>query len=273
MNRYSLYSKYERPEYLPSDITVQRKRPYTAGNYTPGTTRKNGWWYCYEDGSLRDAEYYQDGRLVEKLRHRLGTLASVVRHNTDGTVTYVEVSSHSGAAMRAKTLKPSSYVLHGKYQEWHPNGRLFLEATFKKGVLHGIVKVFHKNGNLHERCRFIRGRIHGNYLVCYDNGKSRVSYEFKRDKQHGWCYLWHESGIITLKGIVNPSGVQDLEGNYRLLSNFKSIPNGGIAKNFRFFAEVHLSARQMAGMYNQPPRYLKVVDASLNAGASIGDYI
>lgn len=38
--------------------------------------------------------------------------------------------------------------LHGVFEEYHDNGKLWLEWNFEKGKLHGVFKGYGKNGEL-----------------------------------------------------------------------------------------------------------------------------
>jgi hypothetical protein len=251
VNRYSVVPKYEYPECIPASITVQRKRR-TYGNLIPGTTTRDKWWYSFDSKHLTSAVYYDKGNLIEEHTYKYGILHSVKRYNVAGDTTHIEVSE-SGFARRAITLRDDKP--HGTYREWHYNGKLFLEATFKKGKLHGIIKVFSDEGKLHEKCRFVRGEPHGHYLVCHSGGSPKASYTFRKGKQHGWAYLWNEAGGLTIRGCVADGQVFDCQGDYKKVKRLKNLPLGGVIKTFGSYAALLLHSSLARRMYTIPLYY------------------
>ena len=47
--------------------------------------------------------------------------------------------------------------IDGLYREWHENGQLYLECTYKKDKLDGLYRSWHETGQLEIECTFKDG--------------------------------------------------------------------------------------------------------------------
>ena len=148
-------------------------------------------------------------------------------------------------------MKKSSNT-HGKYREWHSNGNLFLEATFKKRKLHGVIKFFNNAGVLIERCRFIKGQAHGHFLTYYPNGTRDFSYEFKHGKLQGWVYHWDKSGKTVSKASVKDTRIYEYQGDRKLRGKLALFLHESMILAFKKYTDIFYPSKRRRFPFSKP---------------------
>jgi antitoxin component YwqK of YwqJK toxin-antitoxin module len=76
---------------------------------------------------------------------------------------------------------PNDYLvdLEGLYREWHENGELQKECTYRAGKLEGVYRELHDNGIVSLECTYKNGRLDGSYIEFYRNGRPELKRTYK----------------------------------------------------------------------------------------------
>lgn len=122
---------------------------------------------------------------------------------------------------------------HGFYREWHPNGKLKVEAKviegvadindlaqsswifdemsrvwdnqgspiaeipYEKGLLHTPAKYYFSDGSIHKIIPYEKGLIHGVELVYHPNGSLFEEIPYKDDEKHGFAKgFWPDGQLL-----------------------------------------------------------------------------
>lgn len=98
----------------------------------------------------------------------------------------------------------------GKSTEFHPNGQLMWEGTFKNGELDGLERNWYENGQLKWEATFENDEQNGLYRSWYETGELKSENPFKNGKPNGLHRIWNEKGELMLEvnyvhGKVNES--------------------------------------------------------------------
>ena len=120
----------------------------------------------------------------------------------------LRVYSFGGAEVATETLDPNGYVLRttgkipdGIVKEYHPNGHLKLELSFKNGKQEGKFKQYMSSGELMEEAVYKDGKLEGTRTI-YSRTPMGVSTEymdFVEDKPHGIHKVIFENGTVWLE--------------------------------------------------------------------------
>jgi hypothetical protein len=73
----------------------------------------------------------------------------------------------------------------GSYQEFHPNGKRAIKATYRKGLLSGTYQEFHASGKKALDCKYKNGELNGKYVSWNENGQELRVAAYRAGKLHG----------------------------------------------------------------------------------------
>jgi len=146
-----------------------------AGSHTPSLA-------CPAGTALRTAE--RDGWCERPDGTRHGPLWS--RHRSGALATH-------GTAVEGR--------LEGTWREWHPNGRLSIEAEFRHDVLSGDFAVFGDGGTkLYAGRHDASGAMDGTWRRWWPSGALRTEWTMRHGRHEGAVRGWYESGRPRLEG-------------------------------------------------------------------------
>lgn len=148
----------------------------------------------YETVDYLDPQPYQKILRVYKKDAKGKSLSKITSYHTNGQIRqYLEVED--GRA-------------HGKYIEWHDNGKKKLEASVIEGVadinekaqaswlFNGRSAVFNEEGNLIAEIFYEKGRLHTPSLYYFGNGKLQKKIPYENHLIEGDLVIWDEEGNI-----------------------------------------------------------------------------
>ena len=73
--------------------------------------------------------------------------------------------------LKHKGFEITDELLNGRAIEWHDNGQLACECTYKNGVLEGLYREWHENGQLGCECTYKNGQREGLLRSWHANGQ------------------------------------------------------------------------------------------------------
>jgi len=97
---------------------------------------------------------------------------------------------------------------YGHYKEWHPNGKLKVEASIIGGVadinthaeqswlFDGISRAWNENGNLIAEIRYAMGELQGETIYYHPNTKIWKICPYDKNKLHGTLKIFLENGDL-----------------------------------------------------------------------------
>ena len=92
---------------------------------------------------------------------------------------------------------PPDSTYTGDYVDKYGNGVIKFKGLFRFGQRHGLWMSFYPNGNMWSELYFDKGLKHGYNAAYYKNGKKRYEGVFKNNKQDSiWCY-YDTSGVLA----------------------------------------------------------------------------
>jgi len=103
-------------------------------------------------------------------------------------------------------------VYHGYYKEYHPNGKLKSEATYRNGIKEGKEKQWHKNGQLSVQVSYINGEMEGEYKEWHNNGQLGVEVTYINGEKEGEYKEWYNNGKLAVE-VTYKNGRR--EGEYK----------------------------------------------------------
>jgi antitoxin component YwqK of YwqJK toxin-antitoxin module/peroxiredoxin len=169
------------------------------------------WFPCPE----KDAVYY---RLISKTSDNKWNITDYYKNGT--------------LQMQGQAILPFPLVRQGKYQYYHPDGKLSSETTYQEnsptgrstgyynngktqfdytyvnGKLEGKWTRYHANGKVSNTGMYQAGSPNGVFYHYYESGKKRKETNWAYGKMHGKCTGWYESGKLKFEadfneGIIN----------------------------------------------------------------------
>ncbi len=84
--------------------------------------------------------------------------------------------------------------LDGPTRGFHPNGSPQVEESFTAGVADGVRRRFYENGSLMSREEILDGRLHGRYERFHPNGQPAEKGAYVRGEPEGTAESWDASG-------------------------------------------------------------------------------
>jgi antitoxin component YwqK of YwqJK toxin-antitoxin module len=127
-----------------------------------------------------------------------------------------------------------SFKADGKYKEYHPNGKPFIEGQFKEGNQEGEWTYYFDNGQINRKAIYKDGKPDGSWDTFRADGTLQAKRSFKEGLRDGEWITYDDTGKIPLteehyaKG--EPDGVVKVyfpSGKIRRQVNFKNGKQDG----------------------------------------------
>ena len=88
---------------------------------------------------------------------------------------------------------------HGRYREFYPNGKPFVEGQFREGRQHGEWTFYHDNGQLNRKATFNNGQPDGAWDVHRADGSLAAKRSFRNGQRHGEWTTYDQTGTKPLR--------------------------------------------------------------------------
>jgi antitoxin component YwqK of YwqJK toxin-antitoxin module len=95
---------------------------------------------------------------------------------------------------RVVKLSDDQVINHGKYTEYHPNGKKFSEGNYVNGVHDGTWNFWHDNGQLAKTVVFKNGRADGSWETHRADGSLHAKKTYKDNLRDGTWVVYYEDG-------------------------------------------------------------------------------
>lgn len=129
----------------------------------------------------------------------------------NGTGQIVKITSYHPNGYPWQYLECLNGRAYGAYKEWHPNGRLKLEASVIEGlsdiveraqvswVFDNKSSAYDQDGNLAAEIFYEKGVLQGSSLYYHPNGQLEKSVPYHQDKIHGELLAYNLQGELIEK--------------------------------------------------------------------------
>lgn len=98
--------------------------------------------------------------------------------------------------------------LNGEYEEFYPNGKIAIKASYKNGLLEGKRTVYYATGELFGEEVFRKGKRHGKSVwYWHKNQKKAKEFAYKNNKEVGECLRYDFKGIVNNRYFYDRKGV------------------------------------------------------------------
>jgi len=91
-------------------------------------------------------------------------------------------------------LSDNHFIADGYYREYHPNGQLFVEGTYRKGRQEGEWTYWHDNGTKSRQVNYKNGFPDGAWESYRADGTLEAKRAFKNGKRDGEWIVYDEKG-------------------------------------------------------------------------------
>jgi antitoxin component YwqK of YwqJK toxin-antitoxin module len=68
--------------------------------------------------------------------------------------------------------------IHGKYYEFHTNGKIYTMCNYNNGNIEGPFRQYYASGKRYTSCNFVNNKIHGEYIEYYENGNIKMRHQY-----------------------------------------------------------------------------------------------
>ncbi|OPY82055.1 MAG: MORN repeat variant [Syntrophorhabdus sp. PtaU1.Bin153] len=103
---------------------------------------------------------------------------------------------------------------HGYGRTYYPEGLIWMEQHFRKGLLDGPARTFYKSRSIREECTYKRGKLHGEHKSYYESGALDVTVFFNEDKQEGDYRAYFENGMPRESSTYNHGKKEGVSTTY-----------------------------------------------------------
>ena len=89
-------------------------------------------------------------------------------------------------------------LAQGYYKEFHLNGKIKQEGSYKNSRIHGTTRIYNEDGILHVECNYTDGLLEGRFIIWRDSAKGLMQErsECVNDKPI-YTYTYDEEGRMT----------------------------------------------------------------------------
>lgn len=108
----------------------------------------------------------------------------------------VENKNDQGVLMEKYTRRKDNFAKEGKYQSFHPNGKLFEESWYVNDTLDGERKLYYESGALQSVEHLDRGSYDGVYRKFYENGQISNEGQYVDNEMSGIWKRYFETGEL-----------------------------------------------------------------------------
>lgn len=142
-----------------------------------------------ESGELMYAIYYKEGNMIGySYNDKNGKLMPMISMPQSAS----QINSFYKTGAQSALLKYSDGVTNGKYQIFHPNGKLAYESTEEFGLTQGLAKSYHSNGQLKESLSYIDNQLQGPFAEFNEKGQKIIEGNYYQNEMHGPITFYDE---------------------------------------------------------------------------------
>jgi len=102
-----------------------------------------------------------------------------------------------------------SFAADGKYSEFYPNGKPFIQGQFSEGLQDGVWTYYFDNGQLNRKAKFADGKPNGSWDIFRADGTLASKRSFKEGKRDGDWITYDEKGKQPLAEEHYADGKED----------------------------------------------------------------
>lgn len=114
---------------------------------------------------------------------------------TSGAVQEITSKDNIETIFTVAPNKNGQCVPHGSWEEYYPNDKPRLHATYKLGISVGSWTQWFQNGQMSKRGKFDNNGLEtGLWIIWYRNGKMWQSGSYEAGKQTGTWWVWRKDG-------------------------------------------------------------------------------
>ncbi|MCP4442149.1 MAG: toxin-antitoxin system YwqK family antitoxin [Aureispira sp.] len=106
----------------------------------------------------------------------------------------------TGAMLLEYEYDKTTGVKHGFYKEYHENGKVSKELTFKKDKMDGVEKTYYENGTVSATFEVKEGMYDGVFKEYFEDGTLKQEGTYAKDEYQGELKTYYADG--TLKEMV-----------------------------------------------------------------------
>jgi len=164
----------------------------------------------------------------------------------------------------------------GPYEEFFPDGKPKVKATYKGDKLNGPYKSFHENGKPAIIATYKDGELTGSYVEETPEGVKQKTAAYKNGKLHGSVTQYDKAGKPTVTQIYNegqPAYPRTLDEIKKKLTEIYNVKGSGDAerdaalkklKAYRYLAEVPYETLELDEQYNKGAQAAAAICEKLN---------
>jgi antitoxin component YwqK of YwqJK toxin-antitoxin module len=117
--------------------------------------------YSYKDAKLDGycKEYYENGRLASKRHYQDGKRDGSSRLWGEDGKLEMESFYKAGKYLSGREFNENGRALEGLVDDYYPDGKLFVEASYRNGQRDGITRVYYEDGTLRTESLYKEGRL------------------------------------------------------------------------------------------------------------------
>jgi antitoxin component YwqK of YwqJK toxin-antitoxin module len=82
----------------------------------------------------------------------------------------------------------------GFYREFYPNGKPFIEGSYREGKQHGEWTYYYDNGQVQRKSTYQNGRLHGQWDRFRANGTLASKHSYDNGRRHGTWQSFDDTG-------------------------------------------------------------------------------
>ncbi len=151
----------------------------------------------------------------------------------------------------------NDFAADGKYREFYPDGKPFVEGQFRKGRQEGEWKYYFNNGQLNRKASFKDGKPDGSWEVHRADGTLSAKRGFKDGLRDGEWTTYDESGKKPLSEEHYIAGEEDgvwkvwfPNGQLRRQASFKKGKRDGVSTEWDEKGQKVAEAQYTDGKFN-----------------------
>ena len=95
-----------------------------------------------------------------------------------------------------KSSQGGSFVAHGPYAEYHPNGKMAAKGQYTDGFKTGVWTFYDETGSERGTTEFKEGNYHGQRVLYFPSGKPRIIEEYQNGRKQGLVKEMAEDGRV-----------------------------------------------------------------------------
>lgn len=145
----------------------------------------------------QEREEIIDVSKIHFIDDEFGTWKATYRGKRNGTLVTAKVRDYheNGQLYQEETYKDGE--LEGISKEWYENCELKLESIYKNGISDGVSKGWHENGQLKHESAYKEGKVEGVFKLWFENGQLEHESIYKNGKLDGVWKEWYPNGSLN----------------------------------------------------------------------------